>query len=70
MGSKKFSLDAADVGKLGKNALLVGISAALTYVAGNLANIDLGALGPLLVPIISTALDSAITWIRDYTITL
>ena len=69
MGSKKFSLDAADVGKLGKNALLVGISAALTYVAGNLANIDLGALGPLLVPIISTALDSAITWIRDNTIT-
>ena len=69
MGSQKFSLDATDVGKLGRNALLVGISAALTYVAGNLTNIDLGALGPLLVPIISTALDSAITWIRDNTTT-
>ena len=41
MGSQKFSLDAGDIGKLGRNAVLVGVSAALTYVASNLANFDL-----------------------------
>tara|TARA_Y100000296_G_scaffold34508_1_gene40023 strand:+ start:1249 stop:1458 length:210 start_codon:yes stop_codon:yes gene_type:complete len=67
MGSSKFSLDTADVAKLFKNAILVGASAALTYVAGNMADLDIGTLGPLLVPIISTVLDSAITWINDNT---
>ena len=65
MGSQKYSLDASDIGKLTRNAVLVGISAALTYAASNLANLDLGTLGPL--PVISTVLDSAITWIRDNT---
>ena len=67
MGSQKFSLDAADIGKLGRNAVLVGISAALTYAASQLGNLELGTLGPLLVTIISTVLDSAITWIKDNT---
>jgi len=67
MGSQKFSLDATDISKLGRNAVLVGISAALTYAASQLGNLELGALGPLLVPIISTVLDSAITWIKDNT---
>ena len=67
MGSQKFSLDAGDIGKLGRNAVLVGISAALTYAASQLGNLELGALGPLVVPIISTVLDSAITWIKDNT---
>ena len=47
--------------------MLVGISAALTYVASNLADLDIGTLGPILVPIISTVLDAAITWIKDNT---
>ena len=67
MGSLMFCLDAADFGKLGRNAVLVGISAALTYAASKLGDLELGTLGPLLVPIISTVLDSAITWIKDNT---
>lgn len=67
MGSKKFSLDIADISKLGRNAILVAISAGLTYVASNIGDLDIGTLGPLLVPIISTVLDSAITWIKDNT---
>ncbi len=62
MGSKKFSLDATDIGKLGRNAILVAVSAALTYVASHIGDLDLGTIGPLVVPIISTVLDSAITW--------
>ena len=67
MGSTKFSLDIADISKLGRNAILVAISAGLTYVASNIGDFDIGTLGPLLVPIISTVLDSGITWIKDNT---
>ena len=65
MGSKKFTLNWADVSKIGKNALLVGGAAALTYVAGNLDQIDLGTLGALVVPIVAVGLDTAIKWITD-----
>jgi len=67
MGSQRFSLDVADIAKLGRNAVLVGLSAALAYIAGNIADLDIGTLGPLVVPIISTVLDSAITWIKNNT---
>ena len=44
MGSKKFTLNWADISKIGKNAALVGGAAALTYIAGNLYQIDLCTL--------------------------
>ena len=65
MGSKKFTLNWADLSKIGKNAALVGGAAALTYVAGNLDQIDLGTLGALFVPIVAVGLDTAIKWITD-----
>jgi hypothetical protein len=65
MGSKKFTLNWADLSKIGKNALLVGSAAALTYVAGNLDEIDLGSLGALFVPIVAVGLDTAIKWLKD-----
>ena len=65
MGSKKFTLNWGDLAKIGKNALLVGSAAALTYVAGNLDQIDLGSLGALFVPIVAVGLDTAIKWLKD-----
>ena len=65
MGSKKFSLNWADIAKIGKNAALVGGAAALTYVAGNLDQVDLGTLGALFVPIVAVGLDTAIKWLKD-----
>ena len=65
MGSKKFTLNWGDLSKIGKNALLVGSAAALTYVAGNLDEIDLGSLGALFVPIVAVGLDTAIKWLKD-----
>ena len=64
MGSKKFTLNWADISKIGKNALLVGGAAALTYVAGSLDQIDLGTLGALFVPIVAVGLDTAIKWLK------
>lgn len=65
MGSKKFTLNVIDVTRIAKNAALVAIAAALTYVAGNLDQIDLGTAGALLVPIIAVGLDTAIKWLKD-----
>ena len=65
MGSKKFTLNMIDVTRISKNAALVAIAAALTYVAGNLDQIDVGSVGTLLVPIIAVGLDTAIKWLKD-----
>jgi len=65
MGSKKFTLNLVEVTRIGKNAALVAIAAALTYIAGNLDQIDLGTAGALLVPIIAVGLDTAIKWLKD-----
>lgn len=67
MNSKAFSLNLNDIMALGKNALLVAGAAGLTYVVNNVANLDLGAGGALLVPIVVVALDSAIKWLKDNT---
>mgnify|MGYP006218461335 FL=1 len=65
MGSKKFTLNFADLKKVGLNALLVGGAAGLTYVAQNLTAIDFGSLGALFVPIVAVGLDTAIQWLKD-----
>ena len=67
MGSKRFSLNGADVVKLLKNAGLVGGAAALTYIANNLGDLNLGTTLGLVVPIVAVALDSAIKWLKDGT---
>ena len=64
-GSARFKLNWADVSGVAKNAALVGGAAALTVVAQNLHVIDLGALGPLVVPIIAVGLDTAIKWMKN-----
>lgn len=67
MNSKAFSLNVNDLVSLGKNALLVGGAAGLTYVINNMAHLDLGAAGTLVVPIVVVALDSVIKWMKDNT---
>jgi hypothetical protein len=37
----------------------------LTVVAQNLHVIDLGSLGPLVVPIVAVGLDTAIKWMKN-----
>jgi len=67
MGSKKFTLDKADLFKLFKGALLVGSAAALTYVANNIGDLDLGTMSGLIVPIVAVGLDSVIKWLKNNT---
>lgn len=65
--SKSFAMDINDVVSIGKNALLVGVAAVLTYVGENLANVNLGTLGPLLVPIVAVVINTIIKWAKDNT---
>tara|TARA_Y100000994_G_C15324688_1_gene289613 strand:- start:198 stop:404 length:207 start_codon:yes stop_codon:yes gene_type:complete len=67
MGSGNFKLNGAEIVGVLKTGLLVGAAAGLAFVSESLINIDLGALGPLVVPVITVGLQSVITWIRDNT---
>ena len=63
--SKAFSLNWIDVKNLGKNAGLVGIAAALTYVGQNLGGLDLGASGIVAVPILAILIDAVVKWANN-----
>jgi hypothetical protein len=65
MGSKKFTLNWADITKIGKNAILVGSAAALTYLSQNLEEINMGTMAALFVPIVAVGLDTAIKWLKS-----
>lgn len=63
--SKAFSLNASDLVNLGKNALLVGVAAMLTYVGENVTDLDLGTAGVMLVPVVSITIDALVKWLKN-----
>ena len=63
--SKAFSINVADFRRVGINGLLVGLAATLTFVGGNIAVVDFGASGMVIVPIISILLDAAVKWAKN-----
>ena len=63
--SKSFSLNTSDLVNLGKNALLVGLAAMLTYVGENVSNVDLGTAGIMLVPVVSVAIYTLVKWMKN-----
>jgi hypothetical protein len=65
MASPKYSLDKDDALGLVKNAVLVGLAAVLTYVGENLASLDLGTTGVMLVPVVSVVIDTVVKWAKS-----
>lgn len=65
--SKAFALDANDLVNVGKNALLVGVAAILTYVGENIAKVDLGSMSALVVPVVVVLVNTVVNWIKDHT---
>jgi len=63
--SKAFTLNTSDLVNLGKNALLVGLAAMLTYVGENVSDVDLGTTGVMLVPVVSVAIDTLVKWMKN-----
>jgi len=66
-GSKAFTLNTTDLVAVGKNALLVGLAAVLTYVGENVSKVDLGNMSALLVPIVTILISTAVKWAKDNT---
>lgn len=64
-GSKAFSLNTTDLISVGKNALLVGLAAILTYVGENVTKIDLGSASALVVPVVLVLMNTVVKWAKD-----
>lgn len=67
MGSVAFTLNTTDLISVGKNALLVGLAAVLTYVGENISSVDLGAASALVVPVVVVAINTLTKWVKDNT---
>ena len=67
--SKAFSFNILDFKTVAINGLLVGLAASLTYIGGNLADIEFGASGMVVVPIVSILLDAAVKWANSNHVT-
>ena len=67
MNSKAFSFNKKDFLNVLKNAALVGLAAVLTYLGQNLTKFDLGPMWIMLVPVVSTIIDSVVKWANDNT---
>lgn len=65
--SKGFAMDVNDLVNVGKNALLVGFAAVLTYVGENIAKVDLGAASALVVPVVVVLVNTLVNYIKDHT---
>ncbi len=65
--SKAFSMDMNDLVSIGKNALLVGLAAVLTYVGENVTKVDLGNMSALIVPVVVVVINSMVKWAKDNT---
>ena len=65
MGSKKYSLNGEDLKKLGLNTVFVSLAAGLTYLGTEVANVDLGSMTALVVPIATLLLGTATKWAKD-----
>lgn len=67
MGSPSFKVNVDDLKRVGKDAALVGVSAALSYVGTHLASVDFGVYGPFLIPALTTAISFGVKWAKDNT---
>lgn len=63
--SPAFSLNVNDVVNIGKNALLVAVAAALTYVGENITDLDLGTTGVMLVPVVTVVINTVVKWAKN-----
>lgn len=63
--SPAFTLNVGDAITIGKNALLVAVAAGLTYIGENLMDLDLGATGVMLVPVVTVVINTVVKWAKN-----
>ncbi len=63
--SPAFSLNVADIVEISKNTALVALAAGLTYFGENMADLDLGNVGVMLVPIAAVVINTVVKWAKN-----
>jgi len=63
--SPAFSLNVTDVIEITKNTALVALAAGLTYFGENMADLDLGNVGVMLVPIAAVVINTVVKWAKN-----
>ena len=63
--SPAFTLNVADAVEIAKNTALVALAAGLTYFGENMASLDLGNLGVMLVPIAAVVINTVVRWAKN-----
>ncbi len=63
--SPAFSLNVTDVIEISKNTALVALAAGLTYFGENMADLDLGNIGVMLVPIAAVVINTVVKWAKN-----
>ena len=63
--SPAFSLNVTDVVEITKNTALVALAAGLTYFGENMADLDLGNVGVMLVPIAAVIINTVVKWAKN-----
>ena len=63
--SPAFSLNVTDVVEITKNTALVALAAGLTYFGANMADLDLGNVGVMLVPIAAVIINTVVKWAKN-----
>ncbi len=63
--SPAFSLNVTDLIEITKNTALVALAAGLTYFGENMADLDLGNIGVMLVPIAAVVINTVVKWAKN-----
>ena len=63
--SAAFTLNVADAVDIAKNTALVALAAGLTYFGENMADLDLGNIGVMLVPIAAVVINTVVRWAKN-----
>ncbi len=63
--SPAFTLNVADAVDIAKNTALVALAAGLTYFGENMAELDLGNIGVMLVPIAAIVINTVVKWAKN-----
>jgi hypothetical protein len=63
--SGALKLNFTDIKKLGVNALLVGAASTILYLSNGIKSEDFGAFTPIVIPLVTAALEAAYRWVKD-----
>ena len=63
--SAAFTLNVTDLVDIAKNTALVALAAGLTYFGENMANLDLGNIGVMLVPVAAVVINTIVKWAKN-----